>query len=210
VIAKFTKLLTLAGAVALSVSCGDFVRQGRAPVLLLVKSLQAASGADPGSLSGTLQSDVLVLRTSPDPCSPTSPCPTIVSDPGSVVIGLQLKDQGSLNVLATPSLTNQVTINRYRVEYRRTDGRKQEGVDVPYSFDSAVTFSILADTDGASNFQLVRQSAKAEAPLRALSQSGNIISTIATVTFYGHDQAGNEVSVSSNIGIDFADFADPD
>ena len=57
-------------------------------------------------------------------------------------------------------------------------------------------------------FQIVRHSAKAEAPLAALSPAGNIISTIATVTFYGHDLAGNEISTSANMGIDFADFAD--
>jgi hypothetical protein len=29
------------------------------------------------------------------------------------------------------------------------------------------------------------------------------------VTFYGQDQAGNEISAAGNIGIDFGDFADP-
>jgi len=209
VTANFAKLVSLAAAIAFSVSCGDFVRQGRSPVQLIVKSLQAASGADPSSLSGVLHSDVITNIKTPAPCSDTNPCPTVFSDPGSAVIGLQLKDQGSLGVLATPSLQNQVTITRYRVEYRRTDGRNQQGVDVPFAFDSAATFSILADTDGSVSFQIVRHAAKEEAPLRALVQSGSIISTIATVTFYGHDMAGNDVSVSGNIGIDFGDFGDP-
>jgi hypothetical protein len=32
---------------------------------------------------------------------------------------------------------------------------------------------------------------------------------IATVTVYGHDQTGREASVSGNIGIGFANYADP-
>ena len=207
---RFAKIVTLAGVVALSTSCSDFVRQGRSPVMLVVKSLAAGSGSGQSELSGTLQSDVLVMRTSPDPCSDTSPCPTIVNDVGEAVFGLQLKDPGSLNVTNEPSLMNAVTINRYRVEYKRTDGRFTQGVDVPFAFDSAITVTVMPGEDTSAGFQIVRHTAKAEAPLAALSLSGNIISTIATVTFYGRDQAGNEVTASANIGIDFGDFADED
>ena len=194
--AKFAQLLALAGAVTLSVSCGDLVRQGRAPVMLVVESLEVDNG-------NTLLSDV--ANTTDTPCSPSTPC--VFNDMASANLRIQLKDQGSLNVVSTPSLINEVTINRYRVDYRRTDGRATPGVDVPYGFDSAVTITVNGDTTGVT-FQIVRHSAKEEAPLRALLLNHDIISTIATVTFYGHDQAGNEVSGSGNIGIDFGDFAD--
>jgi hypothetical protein len=36
------------------------------------------------------------------------------------------------------------------------------------------------------------------------------IHTLAEVTFYGSDQAGNEVSVAGLISVNFGDFADPD
>lgn len=208
-IAKFARLLTLAGVIATSVSCGDFVRQGRSPVLLVVKSLSAASGATPTDFGGTLLSDVITLVRKPDPCTALSPCPVVFNDVASVTLGLQLKDQGSLNVVTDPSLTNQVTIDRYRVEYHRTDGRDTQGVDVPYAFDSALTFTVPPDEDVTAGFQIVRHASKEEAPLKALASSGNFITTIATVTFYGHDQAGNDISVSARIGIDFGDYADP-
>ena len=195
-IAKSVKLLALSGAVALSVSCGDFVRQGRSPVMLVVESLEVENG-------NTLLSDV--ANTTDDPCSPTTPC--VFNDMATVRLRIQLKDQGSLNVVASPSLTNEVTIDRYHVEYRRTDGRATPGIDVPYSFDSALTMTISGDGEQAS-FQIVRHAAKEEAPLRALLLNRDLISTIATVTFYGHDQAGNAVSASGNMGIDFGDFAD--
>ena len=36
-----------------------------------------------------------------------------------------------------------------------------------------------------------------------------IISTIAEITFYGHDQTGREVSVSGQLLVAFGDFGDP-
>jgi hypothetical protein len=37
-----------------------------------------------------------------------------------------------------------------------------------------------------------------------------IISTIAEVTFYGEDLAGNDIRVVGTMSVNFADFADPD
>jgi hypothetical protein len=199
---KFVAVLALA---AMSASCGEMSRQGRSPVQVVIRALQAASGASSDDMGGTLNSDVIVLITE-DPCSVQNPCPTIVNDIGEVEMALTLKDPG---VGASPSQLNMVTINRYRVEYRRTDGRNVQGVDVPFAFDSGLTFTIPADGQITAGFQLVRHTAKQEAPLQALRFNGDIISTIATVTFYGHDQAGNEISVAGNIGIDFGDFGDP-
>ena len=34
---------------------------------------------------------------------------------------------------------NAVTLTRYHVDYRRTDGRNTPGVDVPYSFDGGLS-----------------------------------------------------------------------
>ncbi len=203
---KFVAVLALAG---MSASCGEMSRQGRSPVQIVIRSLSAASGASSSDTGGTLQSDVVVLVTE-EPCSPESPCPTIVNDVGEVEMALVLKDPGSPGVPASPTALNMVTIDRYRVEYRRTDGRNVQGVDVPYAFDSGLTFTIPSDGQATAGFQIVRHTAKQEAPLRALRSNGTIISTIATVTFYGRDQAGNEISASGNIGIDFGDFADPD
>ena len=41
------------------------------------------------------------------------------------------------------------------------------------------------------------------------SQASSIIATIAEVTFYGHDQAGNDLSATGTIGVNFGNFADP-
>ena len=120
-----------------------------------------------------------------------------------------LRDPGTRRRRVGPESAEPVTVNRYRVQYRRADGHNVPGVDVPYDFDSAFTITVPATGIGEGAFQTRAHSAKEEAPLRALRYSDDIISTIAEVTFYGRDQAGNEVSATGYIGIDFGDFADP-
>ena len=189
VTAKFVKLLLVVALVALSSACGEFTREGRSPVVLVVDRLSVDDDA------GTLLSDVVTEGS-------------IINDMAEAELRIVLKDPGAPGVSSSPSALNAVTVTRYHVEYRRTDGRNVQGTDVPYAFDSGTTVTI-ADSEAAT-FQIVRHTAKAEAPLKALATNGEIISTIAYVTFYGHDQAGNDVSASASIGIDFGNFADPD
>jgi hypothetical protein len=196
--AKSTSMLIglAACAAVVTAGCGDVVRQDRSPVTLVIEFLGAASGAaSSNTFSGTLQSDVVTVK---DGVS------TIFSDSGQVRMRFTMKD-----VLTTPSAVNAVTINRYRVTFRRSDGRNTPGVDVPYPFDSAVTFTIAPGGVATHGFELIRHVAKEEAPLMALAFSPVIISTVADVTFFGHDQAGNELSVTGSIGVQFGNFADP-
>ena len=200
------------GAIALAAlasGCGDVVRQGRAPVQLVINSLEAASGAAPDDLATTLLSDVQTL-VERSVNGETILVPTTFNDIGQVLMSLILKDPGQSGIVAAPSALNQVTITRYRVEYRRTDGRRTQGVDVPYSFDSAVTFTVPTEGTIEAGFEIVRHTAKQEAPLAALIRNPDVISTIADITFYGRDQAGNDISVTGTMGINFGNFADPE
>ncbi len=206
---KRTKLAALAPLLVASVSCGDVVRQGRAPVYMVMDSLQGARGGKTsGTLSGTLQSDVLTLVTSPEPCSSTTPCATVFGDGGQVILRLSPKDIGSVAAPAAPSTNNAVTINRYRVTYRRADGRNTAGVDVPFGFDGAVTGTVPIGGTLTLGFELVRITSKMESPLVQLISSPTVITTVADVTFYGRDQVGNEISVTGSIQIDFGNFGD--
>ena len=199
-------IFALTAAIGASTSCGDVARLGRSPVFLVINTLQAsAGGASAGTLSGTLQSDVLTLVRSPAPCTPAAPCPSIFSDTGSVSLRTAAKDVLSPSA---PTTNNDVTINRYRVVYRRADGRKTQGVDVPYAFDGAVTGTVPAAGTLTLGFEIVRHVAKMESPLVQLINSPTIISTIADVTFYGADRVGNDISVTGSITIDFGNFGD--
>ena len=191
-----------------SASCGEFVRQSRSPSQVVINSLQGASGARPQELGGTLFSDV-ITNVSRTVNGQQVTVPTVFADNGQVVMSLILRDPGQPGLAAAPSAINQVTISRYRVTYRRSDNRNTAGVDVPYPFDGAVTFTVPSDGAVTASFELVRHIAKDEAPLRALAANGDIISTIAEITFYGRDQAGNDVSVTGSMLIDFGNFGDP-
>jgi hypothetical protein len=175
----------------------------RSPVFVVMNSLGAAQGNHPSTFGGTLTSDVLTNTTSPPPCSPVTPCPTAFNDIGQAVLSLAPK-----NLAVAPTSNNQVTIISYHVAYSRADGRNVQGQDVPYAFDGAVTATVPPTGTVSLTFEIVRNIAKTESPLVQLIGGANIISTIATVTFYGKDQVGNDVSVAGTILIDFGNFGD--
>jgi hypothetical protein len=187
----------------LTAGCGVY-EQGSSSSVVRIIQLEAASGAKPDIFGGTLNSDVttIVKRNSVDVA-------TIFNDGGRVSMALSLKDPGAPGLPNQPSPLNAVTFTHYRVEYRRTDGRNVQGVDVPYAFDSGLTFTVPPDGTIQVGFEIVRHTAKEDAPLRALQVSGQIINTVADVTFYGKDQAGKSVELTGSIGINFGDFGDP-
>ena len=202
----------LVGAVCLllSASCGsELLRTGKAPVMLIIETLGGASGANPSDFVTPLLSDV---RTVVDDV------PTVFNDVGRASIRVELKDQSGgivrdpLNPVTAPSPTamNAVTITRYRVTYRRADGRNAPGVDVPFGFDGAVTTTIQPGNAGEVIFDLVRHTSKSEPPLRNLIAGGGVrfINAVAEVTFFGRDQNGNEVMVTGMMDVIFGDFAD--
>ena len=184
-------------AAAASSSCSEFVRQGQSPSQLTIMSILTARGAGavPTSfINGPLLSDVQDASG------------TIFDDFASVTLRATLKDLGGPGVAASPTSMNDITVTRYRVVYRRSDGRNVEGLDVPRAFDGALTLTIPAGGTATAVIELVRHVAKLEAPLAALRGNLNVLSTTADITFFGRDLAGNDVSASGSILINFANF----
>jgi hypothetical protein len=202
-------IIGLAAIVAASTSCGDVVRNSRSPAYLIINTLSGARGnATTGTFGSTLISDVITNVITPAPCAADNPCPTIFGDPGQASFSLALKDPGPVGATVSPTNANAITITRYHVSYRRADGRNTQGVDVPYGFDGAITATVAGTSATVVGFQLVRLDAKQEAPLVQLKFNGVFLTVLADVTFYGHDQVGNEVSVMGTIQIDFGNFGD--
>lgn len=206
---KLAGLTAACVAATLAAGCGEVARSGRAPVQLVIVALEGASGAQSDQFSNVLSSDVITIVRRQQG-GQTVDFPTVFGDPGRVTFRLVLKDQGVPGSVASPSLLNAVTIDRYRVTYRRADGRNTPGVDVPFPFDSAMTFTVPPDGDVSGAFILVRNTAKSEAPLVALGSNRVIISTIADIMFWGRDQVGNEVVAVGSMGVFFGNFGDPE
>jgi len=164
-------------------SCSDTVRTGQASSYLVMTTIEGGDGVP-------VHSDVVSDQGG------------IIDDVGTASFSLQMKD-----VLNQPSPNNSITLTQYHVEFVRSDGHNVQGVDVPYAFDGGVGITIAGT--GSVGFTVVRVQAKLESPLKALRGLGGAvaISTVARVTFYGHDQTGREVSVTGNLQVDFADWA---
>jgi len=211
--ARYRSVITRVAVIALlvgSVSCGDVVRQGTAPVIILIDDLTAASGALPGALGGFLLSDVQTL-VDQTVAGQTVSVPVIFNDVAQATMRLIPKDGGNGATNLNPTPWNSVTINRYRIVYIRADGRNTPGVDVPFPVDGAVTATITA-TPVVVPFEIVRHQQKLEQPLRSLANFGGrlFISTIAEITFYGADAMGNDIQVKGTISVSFSDYADPE
>jgi hypothetical protein len=199
-----TAALVLGAALVAGAGCTSNMG-GQGTSYLIVDSIKAASGAKPTEMSGALASDV-VTRVKVE----AGFVDTFFEDPAQVSFSLALKDPGGVDSPTVPSSTNFITVDRYHVEFVRADGRNTQGVDVPYAFDGAFTATVSAAGNSAT-FILVREQAKLEAPLMALRGGGGAISisTIAKITFYGHDQAGHQVTATGQISVNFADWGDP-
>ena len=209
---SFGSLVVAAALAAASASCGDYVQdQGRSPSQLVIDSLVGIPGDSPSAKSNTMISDVETLVTEPEPqCSTDHPCRTWLNDTGEATFSIFLKDPLTAGTANEPTVINNITLTQYHVEYRRSDGRNTQGVDVPYAFDSAVTVTVPATGTATVAFDLVRHDAKKESPLISLICSATcppMISTIAEVTFYGRDQAGNTVSAKGTMGVTFGDIS---
>jgi len=188
----------------LMAGCG-VKEQGSSSTLAIIQELSASAGPKP-EFSTHLLSDVSTLVKRDDKSG--GDYLSVYDDVGKVTMAATLKDQGAPGSTNAPSPLNSITFTHYRVVYRRTDGHNIEGVDVPFAFDSGLTFTVFGGANASATFQLVRHVAKEEAPLKALSFSGGFINTIANVTFFGKDQANKDVQVTGSIDVAFGDFAD--
>jgi len=208
---SFSSLVVVAVLAGGSAGCSsEFVQdQGRSPSQLVINTLVGVPGDAPSQKSNTMISDVETLVTEPEPqCTTENPCRTWLNDAGEATFSILLKDAGSATSTG-PSVINSITLTRYHVEYKRSDGRNTQGVDVPYAFDSAVTVTVPSTGSATVAFDLVRNNAKKERPLISLictTSCPPMISTIAEVTFYGRDQAGNDVAAKGTLGVTFGDI----
>ena len=157
---------------------------------IIIDSLLSDGGAP------YIESDVCVLKN--------GAC-TVATDAAKVTMRTV-----TLNPDQAESFYHDITIKHYTVEFVRPDGKKTQGVDVPYAFTGDLSVTVPVNGTATFSFILVPVRAKLEAPLTRLVgvQSEMTLQTRATVTFYGEDQAGNELQVKGQMTVSFADYAD--
>lgn len=198
ILSNVTRLAAATVLVLANVSCGsELLRTGRSPVYLQINGFEITNGASDES-GGSLRSDVQTI---------VDGVPTVFNDTARATIVSVAKDQ---SVALSP--ISAVTITRYRISFKRTDGRNTPGVDVPFGWDGGVSVTIPPGGSASVPFEIVRHSVKMEPPLRNLIGGGGqlFIYTIAEITFFGRDQNGNEVTVTGFADVAFSDFGDPE
>ena len=175
-------------ALALSACTADYAQQTTAPVLFGV------AGVNGGAV---LQSDV-------DPVAPDA-----------VSVSLYLRNTNRNAGVPVPNLVQAVIVERYEVRYYRSDGRNAEGVDVPYRISGNVTIALDVASSGTVDvpIEVVRAQAKLEPPLRNLRAVGTdlggsalVLTCFAEITLHGKTLAGQAVTASGRLQIDFADW----
>ena len=118
---------TTAGVVALAlagaVSCGHQNTTGRSPSYLVIDALRGASGAKPDTFGSSVESDV-VTNVKVQVGGQEVFQPTIYEDMGQVTLRMALKDIS----LTSPTSTNSITVTRYHVKFKRSDGRETASV----------------------------------------------------------------------------------
>ena len=182
-------------AVLLS-ACNPVENASQSATLLRVENLM---GFDlTGSSQNYLLSDVLFQ-------DPTTGAQTWIADPAKVTLSALLLDPKSIN---GPSPYNDILITRYIVTFQRADGKNRQGVDVPYSFEGAMSILVPVGQATTATFIIVREVAKQEPPLLNLKDAnpGDGIYATAKVDFYGHDGANKLVKATGYLAITFANY----
>jgi hypothetical protein len=178
----------LAGGLALAAGgCApDYVTGSTAPVLFIIAALNDGQ---------VLDSDI---QTSSG---------TICPDFAAVDLAVRAKNPNTVTI----TVPQHVLVQQYDVRYFRSDGRASPGLDVPYAISGPMSAEVDVAAGGTTpvSIEVVRRQAKLEPPLSSIT-GFQIVSMIAEVTISGQTVAGQAVSASGRMQINFADYGDAD
>ena len=175
-------------------SCNPLEDESQSSTLLIVESLMGRDAT--GTAASYLQSDVVTSGG------------IIFADAATATLRASFLDPAPI---LKPSGYSDIILDRYIVSYFRSDGRSRVGVDVPYSFEGALTQVVKVNATTTFSFVIVREVAKLEAPLISLAKGGvgeGVIEMTARVDFYGHDLTNNKVTATGYLTVFFANYAD--
>lgn len=188
----FLILAVLPSLLAL-VACNPLEDGSKSSTFLVVESMTGTDAT--GKASSFLNSDVIASTG------------IIYADIASATVRASYLDPAPI---LKPSEYSDVILDRYIVSYSRTDGLSRQGIDVPYSFEGALTQVVKVGSTATFSFVIVREVAKMEPPLVSLAKgiSEGTIQMTARVDFYGHDLTNNKVTATGYLTIFFANYAD--
>jgi len=200
-------LLILLAVLLVSYACSRVEDNTRAGTLLTVESVVGEIGGE-GTESTPLLSDTCD-NANDEPQDPQL-C-GVFNDNATITFSNEYLQIGSGSGAGpSGSFLNDVIVNRYRVDYFRSNGRNTPGVDVPYGIDGTMNVRVPVNGSAGGGILVVRHQAKKEPPLSELDNgsSEHVITAQAELKFYGQDLAGHTVSAVGYLEIHFANFGE--
>lgn len=182
----------------------DWAQQNSSPYIMEIASITKADGSLP------ILSDVSF---------------PVINDEANVVVNIFRKNN---NTGLGTSPVEHIYLERYEVRYFRTDGRNQEGVDVPFRITGPLG-NVRFHTPGPGGageveadilITIVRHQAKSEPPLRNLEggvrgdtnvfqlPGAFVLTTVAEITIHGRTLQGDALVAVGRQQVTFADFPD--
>ena len=202
-------LLLLIGVALFMYACTQVEDNSRSGSLLSIDSIDGQPGA-PGIQAGTpLLSDTcdqtvaeLPPPQDPDLCS-------VTNDNAAIHFTNDFLQIGPGSGVGDPSFINDIIVNRYRVDYFRSNNRNTPGVDVPFGIDGTMNIRVPVDGAAVASIIVVRHQAKREPPLAELDseQTEGVITANAQIKTFGADISGHTVDATGFLEIHFANFA---
>jgi len=193
---NWLKILVIVPAFFLLFSCNPLENDSRSDSILLILQITGTDIND--NEVNFLQSDVVKVDAD-------SGSATVAADTASVSFTAEsLEPEPWLGT----SQYYDLFVTRYVVSYSRSDGKNQEGVDVPYSFDGALFSRVQLGSQSDASFVIVRAVSKLEPPLVNLAKGRGEgeLKTTARIDFYGNDALGNKITATGYLTVFFANY----
>jgi hypothetical protein len=189
-------IAALLPAILMLSGCNPLEKQSKSTSFIIVENILGTDLS--GQATNFLQSDVVKV---------TAGVSTVTADVATASLRAAMYDPAPI---LDPTQYNDIYLDRYTVSYSRTDGKNRPGVDVPYSFEGALSQELKVGTSKSVAFVVVREVAKRELPLVDLVQNRaeGVIEMTATIDFYGHDMINHSVKATGTLTIFFANYAD--
>ncbi|UCE40330.1 MAG: hypothetical protein JSV17_12810 [Candidatus Aminicenantes bacterium] len=197
---NWQKILVMVPTLFLLFSCNRITNDSRSDSVLHVIRVTGMDIED--NEVDFLQSDVAVFN-------PETLTTTVAADAAKVTFTVASLDPAPW--LGTSQYYD-ILVTHYVVTYSRSDGKNQEGIDVPYSFDGSLSARVPVDGQTEISFVVVRAVSKLEPPLinLATGRGEGELKTTARIEFYGQDTVGNKVKATGYLTIFFADYITKD
>jgi hypothetical protein len=187
-------LVALGGLAMISCNLNpNYANNGDAPNLLLITAINGGNQLDSDVRDGEGATPSLSFI-----------CPDVVP--------VRVENHAKNPRVGTLDFRGDLVIDRYEVQYSRSDGRGAQGVDVPYTISGNIAAEVIAEQATTVNIEVVRRQAKTEPPLISLiggdGPSNGVITMFAKITLHARTTIGQAVTASGVLQIDFADFGD--